>query len=429
MAKLTKDAIVTIQILNQHKESHCGIARRLRVSEGTVRYHLKRASRAAPDGRGKDPMIVTLGLADVVREWWTVESEALPGGRPPSGEVLWEFLRTEHAYPGSCKSVRKYLRAHFPRPKLRPFRRIETPPGAQSQTDWGDFMQVDIGDAMGPVTLHALVMVLSHSRKSAAIWCRRMDQLSWHHAHNQAFTRLGGVPAANRIDNLKTGIVRGAGAWGEINKQYRTYAKTMGFHIDACDAESPQQKGKVERRVGILRTLGVERRCFSSLEHLQGWTDEKIRLSEETRLCPATGRSIAETWSQERALPRALPALMPEPFDLVKTATVAKDCTVRFEGRSYAVPFAHVGSEIEVRGCSRSVQLVDPATSAVLRTYPRQSDQRVLIDPSCYDGPETDRVVPPQPLGAMARKLDEISRMTVQLRSAEIYAELAEVAR
>jgi transposase len=429
VAKLSKDAIVTIQILNQHGESHCGIARRLRVSEGTVRYHLKRAAMAAIDGRDKESLIVQRGLAEVVRAWWTAESEALPEGRPPSGEALWEFLRLEHAYSGSCKSVRKYLRAHFPRPKLRPFRRIETPPGAQCQTDWGDFPLVDIGDPGGPVTLHAFVMVLSHSRKAAVVWCRRMDQLSWHHAHNQALTRLGGVPAANRIDNLKTGIARGAGAWGEINRQYRTYAQTMGFHIDACEAEAPQQKGKVERRVSMLRTLGVERRCYASLEHLQDWTDEKLRLGEQTRLCPATGGTIADSWAQERPLLRALPALMPEPFDLVKTVTVAKDCTVRFEGRSYVVPFAHVGSQIEVRGCCRMVQAVDPATGAVLRSYPRQTSERILIDPSCYDGPETDRVLPPQPLGAMARKLEEISRMSVQLRSVEIYAELAEVAR
>ncbi len=34
------------------------------------------------------------------------------------------------------KSVRKYLRQHFPLPRLRAFRRVETPAGAQVQTDW-----------------------------------------------------------------------------------------------------------------------------------------------------------------------------------------------------------------------------------------------------------------------------------------------------
>jgi hypothetical protein len=34
----------------------------------------------------------------------------------------------------------------------------------------------------------------------AVVWCRSMDQVSWHHAHNQALTRIGGVPAVLRID-------------------------------------------------------------------------------------------------------------------------------------------------------------------------------------------------------------------------------------
>jgi len=50
----------------------------------------------------------------------------------------------------------------------------------------------------------------------------------------RTFIRLGGVAAVNRIDNLKTGISQGAGPWGEANVQYGTYAKTMGFHVDAC---------------------------------------------------------------------------------------------------------------------------------------------------------------------------------------------------
>ena len=60
---------------------------------------------------------------------------------------------------------------------------------------------------------------------------------------------LGGVPATVRIDNEKTAMARGAGAWGTINPTYRRYAATMHFHVDACPPRQPQGKGKVERRV------------------------------------------------------------------------------------------------------------------------------------------------------------------------------------
>jgi transposase len=105
-------------------------------------------------------------------------------------------------------------------------------PGAQTQTDWAEYPAVDVGQ--GPEPLHAFVMVLSHSRKPAVVWSRSEDQLHWLAAHNGAYRRLQGVAAVNRIDNVKTAIAVGAGAWGTIHPTYRAYARAVGFHIDAC---------------------------------------------------------------------------------------------------------------------------------------------------------------------------------------------------
>ena len=272
-------------------------------------------------------------------------------------------------------------------------------------------------------------MVLSHSRKEAVVWSRSMDQLAWHHVHNEAYRRLGGVAAVNRIDNLKTGIARGCGAWGQVNEQYRVYARMMGFHVDACEVRCPEQKGKTERRVGDCKGLDVHDRRFDGLAGLQAWTDADRAARAMKRICPPTGLSVAASWEAEKPLLRPLPASMPEPFDTVKTVPVHKDCTVRFEGRTYVVPFLYVGRTVEVRGCSGSVQVLDPQAAAVLITYPRQTRERLLIEPACYDGPGTEEVLPPKPLGRMARKLREIAALPVERRSVDLYAALAEVAR
>jgi hypothetical protein len=321
------------------------------------------------------------------------------------------------------------VRACYGRPPIRPFRRVETPPGAQTQSDWGEFRRVDLGDSDGPTTVYAFVMVLSHSRKEAVVWSRSMDQLAWHHVHNEAYRRLGGVAAVNRIDNLKTGIVHGCGPWGQINEQYRVYARTMGFHVDACEVRAPEQKGKTERRVGDCKALDVQGRRFDGLAGLQSWTDADRAARAITRICPATGLSVAASWEAERPFLRSLPELLPEPFDLVRTAPVHKDSMVHFEGRSYAVPFTYTGREVEVRGCSGRVQIVDPQTAVVLISYPRHTQERILIDQACYDGPGTAEVLPPKPLGRMARKLQEIASLPVERRPVDLYAALAEVAR
>jgi hypothetical protein len=256
-----------------------------------------------------------------------------------------------------------------------------------------------------------------------------MDQLAWHHVHNEAYRRLGGVAAVNRIDNLKTGIAHGCGAWGQINEQYRVYARTMGFHIDACEVRAPEQKGKTERRVGDCKGLNIAGRHFDGLEGLQAWIDADRAARASRRICPATGLSVAASWEAEKPFLRPLPELLPEPFDLVKTAPVHKDCMVHFEGRSYPVPFVYVGRSVEVRGCSGSVQILDPQTACMLVSYARRTQERILTNTACYEGPGTAEVIPPKPLGRMARKLQEIASLPVQQRPMDLYAALAEVAR
>ena len=77
------------------------------------------------------------------------------------------------------------------------------------------------------------------SRFDAVVWSERKDQLAWHHVHNEGFRRLEGVPATVRVDNEKTAISHGAGAWGQINPAYRRYSETVRFHVDACPPRAP----------------------------------------------------------------------------------------------------------------------------------------------------------------------------------------------
>ena len=77
MAKLTREHIVTIQVLNQRGQSQSQAARTLGVSEGTVRYHLRRARDRAADGRRKPSLIEQLGLGGAVEHWWDSRAEIL----------------------------------------------------------------------------------------------------------------------------------------------------------------------------------------------------------------------------------------------------------------------------------------------------------------------------------------------------------------
>ncbi len=366
--KTLKEEIVTMDILRRQGETNQAIALRLGITEGAVRYHLKRLAQETKDGRSKLSLIEQSELAPVVEHWWKDQLEQLAKDHAPNVKELWTFLSDNYRYTGTYKSVQKYVQKHFPKLPKRPFRRVETPPAAQAQSDWMDYpVRLTTDQGVELVTLYGFVMTLSHSRKSAVIWSSRMDQLAWHRVHNEAFKRLGGIAAVNRIDNLKTGVAHGGGVWGEINEAYAAYARTMGFHVDPHQVRKPNQKGKVERRVGVVKSLDF-RRVFASIEELQRYTDETMQREAVVRKCPVTGESVHATWLKERELLRPLPATMPEPFDLIKQAQVYKDCTVRFEGKTLAVPFRYAYKTVEVRGCAQVVQIVDPKTGAPCRS-------------------------------------------------------------
>ncbi len=143
----------------------------------------------------------------------------------------------EHGYDGSLQSAQRFWAKRYPAPVIRARRRVETPPGAQAQVDWAHFPHVIVvGEAKN---LIAFKMVLSHSRKDAIVRSESKDMLVWLSCHSQAFRRLGGVPATVRIDNEKTAVAKGAGAWGIINTSYRRYTMTLRFHIDACPPRQP----------------------------------------------------------------------------------------------------------------------------------------------------------------------------------------------
>ena len=112
------------------------------------------------------------------------------------------------------------------------------------------------------------------------------------------------------------------------------------FTSTPARSDAPEQKGKTERRVGDCKGLDVQGRRFDGLAGLQSWTDADRAARAPKRICPATGLSVAASWEAEKPFLRPLPELLPEPFDLVKTAPVHKDCAVHFEGRSYVIPFA-----------------------------------------------------------------------------------------
>lgn len=409
---------MTIKTLAAKGQSKRAIARQLALSEGTVRYHLRRIAAGASDGRALQ-VHAAAAHAPAIEHWLAQEHEVR------NLAALHDWLVAEHGYAGSLRSVQRYVGATYPPPPRRARRRIETPPGAQAQADWATFPRVIVaGEAR---ELQAFHLLLSHSRGEAIVWQHRQDQLSWLTSHNLSFERIGGIPASVRVDNTKTAVSQGAGAWGTINPTYQRYARTVRFHIDPCAPYSPQHKGKVERSIRTGRwRFDPTTQAWDDLAELQAHTDAEVERRARQRRCPATGTSVWEAWHEEQRHLAPLP-LLPQPFDLVATRRVANDALVSFEGRQYSVPFGYLGRDVEVRGTAAHVQIL--ADHAIVAQHPRHTAARLVLDPSHYEGPSSATVRAPTPLGRLGRRLQELAAMPVEHRPIDLYAALAEVAR
>lgn len=411
---------MTIKTLSDKDISNCEVARLLGVTESTVRYHRQRMDAGATDGRARQRQSAA-DFADPIRIWHnTHQDDGL------NLVELHHWLVREHGYGGSLRSVQRYMKRHYPEPRIRARRRVETPPGAQSQADWSEHRGMLLAGRRE--TLYRFHLILGHSRGDATVWSTSKDQLSWHRCHTEAFLRLGGVTATVRVDNEKTAVARGAGVWGEINTSYRRFARLMCFHIDACPPTAPQAKGKVERSVRSHRiAVDASRRPWQSLEELQAWTDERTLELMQRRQSAMAGVTAFDAWQEERSLLTQLPAPLWEPFDLVGERRVGPDCLIAFNSRQYSVPFPLVGQWVEARRCAETIQIVREAQ--IVAVHARSAPERVVIDPAHFEGESTGRVQAPVPLGRMGRRMMELAAEPVQYRSIELYHALAEVAR
>ena len=377
------------------------LGRQLGVTEGALRYRLKKLEEGpVVDGRTKQATALDryVGAVQAIQE--ELGDGRLTGEkRPCQALTIYEILVRDHEYEGSYQAVVRHLRRKHGKPRVRAFRRVETPPGVQAQHDWFE-VRVPIGHRERQVQV--LIGTLSHRRAKFCWLSEDQSQLAWHTGHLALFERYGGVPLWVRIDNLKTGVARGAGPTAVLNEAYEVFGRTCGFEIDPCRPATGSDKGKAERGVRTFRSAFGEvlRRGAGSLAELGRLLDEQAVRLMDRLTCPVTGTTVAEAFAAEQQVLQPLPT-MAEPFDLVVTRRVSRDCLVSFEGRRYSVPFAWMGRHVDVWGTLRHV-VVRGAGEEIAR-HARGTQARLLLDPEHYEGPSTDRVERPSPLGRRAQ--------------------------
>jgi len=99
MSRLDAEARMAIKVLSARGSTQSEIARLLGVTEGAVRYHARRMAVGAVDGRGRQRPKAEAFAAAI--EHWRGQQD----GGGVNLAALHEWLRREHGYDGSLRSV------------------------------------------------------------------------------------------------------------------------------------------------------------------------------------------------------------------------------------------------------------------------------------------------------------------------------------
>lgn len=263
-----------------------------------------------------------------------------------SAQVLWQELRSR-GFTGSYPTVKRFVRPLRAVEALaeRANVRFETPPGQQSQVDWG---ATRVHFRHQPVLLHFFVLTLGYSRRHYMEPALNERVPQFLDAHERAFDHFGGHTREHLYDRPRT-ICSPDGAGGVVwNETFRSFARYWGFEPRLCRPYRARTKGKVESGVKYLKRNFLVGRSFVDLVDVSEQWSEWNATVADVRVHGTTHQAPLERFAEERThlLPRAnRPGYK---LEARFTRIVADDFLVSLDTNRYSVPFSLIGHTVEV---------------------------------------------------------------------------------
>jgi len=333
---LNKDRWEEIRRLHEQQCPISEIARQLDVDRKTVRKALREPWRPYERAPRTDTLLA--------------EHEQFVRERAPevnySATILYQELTRSRGFAGSYQTVKRFvapLRATADSASICQ-RRFETPPGQQSQIDWG---QCKVRLRGQPVRLHVFVLTLGFSRRAYYRVCANEQLGLFLEAHEAAFEHFGGLTREHLYDRPRTVCEPSAEGW-RWNETFRSFARHWGFEPRLCRPYRAQTKGKVESGVKYVKRNFVPGRKFVDIVDVQEQLDEWNATIADVRIHGTTHVPPIERFNAEQ--PALTPIAGHGAFNEIRRVTriVADDYLVSFQTNRYSVPFALIGKAVEV---------------------------------------------------------------------------------
>ena len=263
---------------------------------------------------------------------------------PLTAQQVFQRLR-DAGYQGGISIVKDYV--HTIRPRRREaFLTLAFAPGEAAQVDWGEYGTLAVGNTRRRLSF--FVMVLAWSRQMYVEFFLSQSMEQFLAAHVNAFQALG-VPKKVMVDNLRCAVLRHVrGAPVEFNPRYLDFARHYGFDPVACAPAKGNEKGRVERGVGYVKTNflnGLDLPDFAALNPAaQVWleTVANVRQHRETQHRPV------DLWREELA---QLQPVNARPFDVGRVLSMRanRQFRVTLDTNHYSVPARLAGQAVTLK--------------------------------------------------------------------------------
>jgi transposase len=322
------------------------IARRLDVDRKTVRRCL-REPQWQPYRRAARDDTLLAPHAEYLRE------------RAPqvnySARILYQELRASREFRGSYETVKLAVRPLRATAALAECteRRFETPPGRQSQIDWG---QARVRFRHQPRELHLFVLTLGFSRRGYYCTYPNEQLGAFLDAHEAAFAHFGGHTHEHLYDRPRTVCRPVAGGRIEWNPTFRAFADYWGFEPRLCRAYRARTKGKVESGVKYVKRNFLPGRRFLDQADFDAQLAEWTATVADVRIHGTVHEQPLARFAREQ--PHLIPIAGQPSFRVAVPVSriVADDYLVSFQTNRYSVPCTLIGHTVEVHRCGESLE-------------------------------------------------------------------------
>lgn len=223
--------------------------------------------------------------------------------------------------------------------------RFETQCGKQLQFDW-----------KGPIKLknkygidfefYIFSATLSASRLHIFKYSKFMTLESVERCLIEVFRYIGGVPEECLTDNMSS-IVNYSEH--EFTKEFKAFAKDMGFNPKKCRISSPETKGKDESCNRFVNWIKPYNKEFETEEDL---IEIFERITEEVnkQVNQTTNMPPIDLFQKEKEYLQTLPkeTIINKYLDTMIAAKVSNTLLVYYKGAEYSVPSKFIGKTVKL---------------------------------------------------------------------------------